>query len=305
MVQNLLHVRDEKATTVEGGTPSAGVNNRNLNTVLTNEITGASLSSNQIILPTGTYEITAMAPCYRGALHRAFLYNVTDAAVEIVGGNNFAREVAGDDAHQNKSPVRGRFTITAEKTFELRHQIASTNGGTSGLGKAVGEGPVEVYSDVQIREIVDDFDLLHVRDEKTANTDGGGSSVATFNIRDINTVMTNEISGSSISSNQIILPAGTYHIEASVPVSEASRHKALLWNDTASEYTHIGQNMFTRGSLIHADRCRMLSQFLILETTTFEIHHFTAEAEATDGLGRKMNDGKVEVYTEVIIRKVI
>jgi len=306
MVQNLLHVRDEKVPGFDGGTPISGVNIRDLNKVRTNEISGSSLLNNQIILPAATYEITATAPSYRGGLHRAFLYNVTDASVEVIGGNNYAREAAGtDDPHQTKSPVHGRFVIAGTKTFELRHQIGSTNGGIRGFGSAVNDGHIEVYSDLQIREIVSDFDLLHVRDEKTANTDGGSSVAVTFNIRDINVVKTNEISGASLSANRITLPSGTFQIEVSVPVSESTRHRALLWNVTDSEYTLLGQNLYTRGVLLHADRCILFSQFLTLDTTVFEIHHFTAEGEATNGLGRKMNDGKVEVYTEVLIRKLI
>ena len=49
--KQLLHVRDEKANGTAGGTNIAGVNIRDLNTIKTNEITGASVSSNQITLP--------------------------------------------------------------------------------------------------------------------------------------------------------------------------------------------------------------------------------------------------------------
>jgi hypothetical protein len=57
--------------------------------------------------------------------------------------------------------------------------------------------------------------LLHVRDEKTLAD--GGTSTSSYTKRDLNTVVTNEIAGASLSSNQITLPSGTYYINASAP----------------------------------------------------------------------------------------
>ena len=54
--------------------------------------------------------------------------------------------------------------------------------------------------------------FLHVRDEKAANTPGGTFTASAWQKRDLNTVKTNQISGASLASNQITLPAGTYHV---------------------------------------------------------------------------------------------
>ena len=62
---NLLHIRDEKAQNTAGGTFTSGAwRTRDLNTVKTNEITGASLAANQITLPAGTYWVEWSAPAY-------------------------------------------------------------------------------------------------------------------------------------------------------------------------------------------------------------------------------------------------
>ncbi len=306
MVQNLLHVRDQKVANTPGGTPSAGANTRDLNTVLTNEISGATLVSNQISLDAGTYEILASAPCFRGDEHRVYFYNITDATIEpeLEGTNNYARDVGGNP-HQTKSTVRGRFTIAGTKVFELRHEITVTSGGTQGLGRESNDGLVEVYSEVQIREILTDFDLLHIRDEKTANTDGGSSSNDVFNTRVLNIVKTNEITGASLATNQITLPAGTFQIECTAPVFKATRHRSNLYNVTDGEYTVLGMNHFSRAVLNHGDLSVLHGQFILQDPKVFEIRHWINEAQATNGLGRKMNDGSVEIYTEVLIRKLI
>ena len=56
--------------------------------------------------------------------------------------------------------------------------------------------------------------LLHVRDEKATNTGAGASSAGTTHTRDLNTVVTNEISGASLGSNQITLYNLIFTIQA-------------------------------------------------------------------------------------------
>ncbi len=309
MVQDLLHVIDKKTVNTSGGTPSVGANTRDLNTVLTNDISGASLAANQITLANGTYEIIAHAPCFRGDEHRAYLYNVSDALIEIVGANNYARN-SGTTSQgwqfQNRSIVSGRFTVTGgPKDFELRHEITATGGGSQGLGVESNDGRDEKYTSVQIRLIVDDFDLLHMRDEKTPNTDGGSSSATTFNIRDINTVKINEITGASLTSNVITLPAGTYEVKALACAWDVTKNRIGLWDKDNSIFMVLGQNQYARGTINHGNIAFLYGQFIIEIETDFELHHFTGGAVTTNGLGRKMNDGSVEVYTELLIKKLL
>ena len=309
MVQALLHVIDQKSVNTSGGTPSAGANTRVLNTVLTNDITGASLASNQITLANGTYEIIAHAPCYRGDEHRAYLYNVSDSLIQVIGTNNYARNsgtVSQGWQFQNKSFVKGRFTVAGgPKVFELRHEITATGGGSQGLGVESNDGRDEKYSSVQIRDIVSDFDLLHVRDEKTANTDGGGSSATTYNVRVINTVKLNEISGASLASNVVTLPAGTYELIATAPAWDVTKNRIFLWDKDNSAFIIFGQNQYARGTIDHGNIAFLYGQFIIPVETDFELHHYTQSAISTNGLGRKMNDGSVEVYAELLFKKLL
>jgi len=145
----LLHVRDEKASGTGGGTFTSGsFQTRTLNTSVTNEISGASLSSNQITLPSGTYFIIASAPCVNGD-HKTKLRNTTDSTDTIIGTSE--RSNSSTDAF-SRSFVIGRFTISAQKTFELQHRTGTTQS-TNGFGVAVSFSVVEVYADVQIWKV--------------------------------------------------------------------------------------------------------------------------------------------------------
>ena len=148
---DLLHVQDEKGTTTHGGSASANTDNiRDLNTVKTNEITGASLSSNQITLPAGTYFVEAWASGLAVDHHRAFLYNVTDSDIEVLGMQIF--NSAFNTLTSAFSPVYGRFTITGTKVFELRHRTQGAKADI-GLGHYMNDTRSSIYSTVFIRKL--------------------------------------------------------------------------------------------------------------------------------------------------------
>jgi hypothetical protein len=145
----LLHVQDQKSSGTEGGTFNSGSwKTRDLNTELTNDISGASLGSNQITLPAGTYYIEAVAPVNNVDDHIARLQNVTDGTTTIWSQSSNAS--GGGHSH-----LFGRFTIGASKTFELQHQC-QTGQSTVGFGTAFGAHATvdhETYSDVRIWKV--------------------------------------------------------------------------------------------------------------------------------------------------------
>lgn len=145
----LLHVRDEETAGTNAGTFTTGAwRTRVLNTVKTNEITGASLAANQIVLPAGTYWIEAQAPAMKVDRHKCKLRNVTDGTDAIVGSSEFSAAAIADGVSTN-SLLAGRLTIAAAKTFELQHQCQTTFA-TFGLGIACNFAVVEVYAEVRL-----------------------------------------------------------------------------------------------------------------------------------------------------------
>lgn len=121
---------------------AVGTNKRAFNTLSINEITGASQASNQLTLPAGTYEVdidlfaapvTANSPF----MHVAQLWNATDAAQILQGVSAYAAPVynlialngsgnvtaSGQIATPSPSYLRGRFTLAAQKTLEIRSLV--------------------------------------------------------------------------------------------------------------------------------------------------------------------------------------
>lgn len=115
-------------------------NTRILNTVVSNTINGASVASNTITLPAGTYEVFVTAFAASGGsgdfAGRHVLYNNTDSSNAILGGN---------------TTVTGRLTSISSKDFSVRTFIGGS--GTGSGGKISGSGINEVYTQIVIKRV--------------------------------------------------------------------------------------------------------------------------------------------------------
>lgn len=140
-------VRDERSSGTTGGASAVGNQTRVLNTVVANTISGASLTSNRIILPAGTYRIRARAPAIGVNNTQTFLYNVTDAAVITRGSSENGTANNVSDPMTVNSFVDARVTLAAAKEIELRQYCNEVH--ANGLGAPVSQG-AEVYSTVEI-----------------------------------------------------------------------------------------------------------------------------------------------------------
>lgn len=146
----LLHVQDQKSSGSGGGTFTSGAfQTRTLNTTLTNEIASATLSSNQISLPAGTYYLDARAPGETCGGHKAKWRNITDSTDTLIGGST---DTNSGTFQFSTATVSGRFTIAGTKTFELQHRCTTTRAST-GFGVPDSFGVVEVYADVRIWKV--------------------------------------------------------------------------------------------------------------------------------------------------------
>ena len=147
----LLHVRQEVNAGTDSQTLSnSGANTRILNTVKTNEITGASLSSNEITLPAGTYFCLASAPAYLTSNHQCRLFNTTDSADVLEGTTEHAWNNGYTVTH---SFLRGRFTISGTKGFTLRHYVGQTKNDSGGGTSFAGGGSKNIYAEVMIWKV--------------------------------------------------------------------------------------------------------------------------------------------------------
>ena len=144
--------------------------------------------------------------------------------------------------------------------------------------------------------------ILHVRDEKPSTTTGG-SSVAGNQVRTLNTVVSNTITGASLAANQITLPAGIYTVLATAPTYRSDRHRIRLVNVTDALVLLLGTSEYTTSSEVQT-RSIIDGKFTLGASKVLNITHATANAQVTFGLGVDANDTFAEVYTSVFITKI-
>ena len=97
-----------------------------LDTVKTNEISGASLSSGVVSLPAGTYLSMSSVGFYRTNDYNARLLNTTDSATLVLGtgGHTWANP---NDATSPNCLINGKFTLSGTKNIEMQYYAAGAN----------------------------------------------------------------------------------------------------------------------------------------------------------------------------------
>jgi hypothetical protein len=147
--KQILRATESQATGVQRAAV-VGWNLRQLNTMHTNNIPGASLSSNNLILPAGEYLAYATFAFWQnpaGTL-KPEIYNLTDATSILTGSQPYGNASGG------MMTVVGYFVLTATKTIQLR-QYHGTASATNGLGVPVSlAGYPEVYAELLLEKVV-------------------------------------------------------------------------------------------------------------------------------------------------------
>ncbi len=159
----VLHVQLQRATNTAGGIPVYGAWTRtDLNTVVKNEITGASLSGNQIILPSGSYDLVDASRSMGSTMGSGLRFHSPSSGKSIRGVNEYlqgnvttvsATQIA---VHVGGAPrATGVIDLTATDTFELQYFAQPPVGGSNNadLGFPLNTASLpEIYANVLIRK---------------------------------------------------------------------------------------------------------------------------------------------------------
>lgn len=126
-----VNVQDQKAQNTAGGTFTSGAwQTRTLNTLVADTGSIASLASNRVTLPAGTYLCRIKVPAEFVNHHQARLQDITGGTTLLTGTSEFASTAAGMGT---SSWIEGVFTLAASHALEVQHQCGTTNA-TNGFG---------------------------------------------------------------------------------------------------------------------------------------------------------------------------
>lgn len=200
------------------------------------------------------------------------------------------------------------------------HEMKGASTATSGqvpIANGAGGTPFGLLTHTSLQTTGNPFgaQLLHVREEQSIGTISQSATTNfTWNTQVLNTVKTNEISGASLASNVITLPAGTYFVHGkpspyyfSTVSGGVSKSRSRLRNTAA------GSNLITGPSrsvglggagfgCTHDLISEVIGRFTLAGSTTIELQtyiYFTNACAASQGIG-----DSTESYAEVFIWKI-
>lgn len=138
-----------QASGTNGGTGTTGAwRTVPLNTEDFDTASIASITSNQMTLPAGTYKVSCSCPFSRTDKSQSRLRDITNSATLLTGQALIAQTGISQDFN---SIIMGQFTIAGSTVIELQYQVQTTIS-TSGLGNACSFGS-EVYAQIEFLKV--------------------------------------------------------------------------------------------------------------------------------------------------------
>ena len=147
--------------------------------------------------------------------------------------------------------------------------------------------------------------ILHVQNQQSNNTTGGTATTGSYQNCVLNTVVKNTIPGASLSSNQPALPRGLYELFAEVPFYVCAGSNIELYNATdAAKVALFASNKFgSTGDGANVGSI-LIGEFETLATKAFNLRYRVAAGSNGSNLGTAKNFSEIEVFANVIFRKI-
>jgi hypothetical protein len=143
-------------------------------------------------------------------------------------------------------------------------------------------------------------------EQQASGTAGGGFTSGSWVKRVLNTTLVNTITGCSIASSVITLPAGTFNITGYAPGFQVASHKTRLQNTSDATTTVLGMNAYSSDAASYAQTHSFLNTVVtITASKNFELQHQCQTTKATNGLGVITNLATInEVYSQIQIVQI-
>lgn len=237
-VEDFIQFQYLVASGNDAGSSSAGTwTTRELNTLSIDTTGGASLSSNQMTVPAGTYYFFGAATGYAtGRNQLRFIDSATSGTLFV--GNN-AQTGSVSNLIGNTTTIDGIFTASGVP-FELQHRFETANA-DDGLGKSASHTTSDLYVFADFLKLDNSNSTwAHIVNEQLITTDAGTLTGGVDTVVPLNTITYDNTGVVSLSSNVITLGRGTWIIRAFVPGCQVNAHQAYFWDEAGATTALLG-----------------------------------------------------------------
>jgi hypothetical protein len=136
---------------------------------------------------------------------------------------------------------------------------------------------------------------------QSSATSGGNATSGSYAKRTLNTTVVNEITGCSLATSEVTLPAGTYYAVGYTPAYGVGQMQNRLFNVTDSAVIQYGT---AAPSYVGANNIGLLYAHFTLAASKAVALQMRVEATTTNGLGLAGGFGNDNVFSVLIITKV-
>jgi hypothetical protein len=158
----------------------------------------------------------------------------------------------------------------------------------------------------QLNSVLDNFSDIAIFNETQASGTAGGATVTgSFIKRTLNTTVVNNITGCSIASSVVTLPAGTFLMYASAPFYQCAEVKIRLQNTTAATTIGYGTNCYPDTTVACSTVSNVMTATTLSVSSTVELQYRAASVRASAGLGNLNGfGGNSEIYSQLVIVRI-
>jgi len=143
--------------------------------------------------------------------------------------------------------------------------------------------------------------FLAIIEDRQTDSNGQSYTSSTWTTQRLNNVAANSISGLSLSSNTITIPAGTYYVDASVSFAGAnSRVGQLRFTNSAGTIKILGVAMSYSAAGGGQGLATLRGQIVVPSSTTFNLQVWFNNTTATPFI----STGEDMIYSSLIIQKI-
>jgi hypothetical protein len=148
-----------------------------------------------------------------------------------------------------------------------------------------------------------------IEDQKGYIVDGGTFTAGgAWRTRDLNTVRYNTITGASLSSNAVTLPAGKYFFQWSAPAFNVNQHISVLYQTSGTPAILIfGSSEFSPYTASGSPQTRSVGSgyYTFTSSQSVVIWHQCLSTQTTNGFGTSAQGmSATNIYSSLYIRKI-
>jgi len=123
------------------------------------------------------------------------------------------------------------------------------------------------------------------RHEETAGTDGGSLTSGAWRTRDLNATEYNGITGASLASSQVTLPAGTYYARSRQETIQVAQFKTRIYDTTGAAELVVGDSGWDDTSGGGRGYGCDTGRFTLSVESVIELQVIGTTTQATNGMG--------------------